>query len=199
MNEEPVFGLEGTPWRATDIRFDPQARRLNIDRNVPPSSHLAHSDTGQPSPVHDTLQRTWRHLNFFQFECDVNAFVPRVGGGPDGGGVKQVQVPWARPQSGFTLLMESLLVLCARTGMTVAELGRMLGEHAQRCWNVLLHHVERAHATIEVQEVKTIRRDDYLTVMNPLRAGASVIALVGREILRASGPDHTPIRCSMTI
>lgn len=178
MNEKQVFGLalglEGTPWRVTDIRFDPEHRRLDIDLDFPPGSRFPHPDTGQPSPIHDTLQRTWRHLNFFQFECYVNAFVPRVDGGPGGGGVKQVAVPWARPQSGFTLLMESLLVLCARTGMTVAELGRMIGEYAQRCWNVLLHQVERAHATIDVQEVKTLSVDevakrrghDYLTVVS---------------------------------
>ena len=127
MNEKQVFGLalglEGTPWRVTDIRFDPEARRLDLDLDFPPGSRFAHPDTGQPSPVYDTGQRTWRHLNFFQFECYVNAFVPRVDGGSGGGGVKQVPVPWARPQSGFTLLMESLLVLCARTGMTVAEFG----------------------------------------------------------------------------
>ena len=88
MNEKQVFGLalglEGTPWRVTDIRFDPEARRLDIDLDFPPGSRFAHPDTGQPGPVYDTLQRTWRHLNFFQFECCVNAFVPRVEGGPMG-------------------------------------------------------------------------------------------------------------------
>jgi transposase len=178
MNEKQVFGmalgLEGTPWRVTDIRFDPEARRLDIDLDFPPGSRFAHPATGQPSPVYDTLQRTWRHLNFFQFECYVNAFVPRVEGGPGGGGVKQVQVPWARPQSGFTLLMESLVVLCARTGMTVAEVGRVLGEYAQRCWKVLFHHVGRAHGQIEVRDVKVLSVDevakrrghDYLTVVS---------------------------------
>ena len=36
----------------------------------------------------------------------------------------------------------------------------MLGEHSQRCWNVLLHHVERVHAIIDMQEVKMIRVDE---------------------------------------
>ena len=29
-------------------------------------------------PVHDTLQRQWRHLNFFQFQAYIHAKVPRV-------------------------------------------------------------------------------------------------------------------------
>lgn len=177
MNEKHVFGLAlglaGTPWRVADIRFDPGPRRLDIDLDFPPGSRFDHPATGQPSPIHDTLQRTWRHLNFFQFECYVNAFVPRVDGGPEGG-VKQVAVPWARPQSGFTLLLESMVMLCARTGMTAAEVGRVLGEYAQRVWNVLFHHVERAHQAIEVQAVQTLSIDevakrrghDYLTVVS---------------------------------
>ena len=108
------------PWSVTHIRFDPALRRLDINLDFPPGSRFVHPDTGQSSPVYDTLQRTRRHLNFFPFECYVNAFVPHIEGGPDGV-VKQVPVPWARPQSGFTLLLESLLVLCARTGMTVAN------------------------------------------------------------------------------
>jgi transposase len=178
MNEKHVFGLalglEGTPWVVSEIRFDPEARRLDIDLDFPPGSRFPHPVSGQPAPIHDTQHRSWRHLNFFQFECYVHAWVPRVDGGAGGGGVKQVSVPWARPQSGFTLLMESLIVLCARTGMTVAEVGRMIGEYAQRCWKVLFHQVDRAHEVIDVKEVKDLSIDevakrrghDYLTVVS---------------------------------
>ena len=71
----------------------------------------------------------------------MNAFVPRVQVGPVGG-VKQVPVPWARPQSGFTLLLESLLVLCARTGMAVAKLGRMTNGAAEAL-NGIIQTVKR--------------------------------------------------------
>jgi hypothetical protein len=42
----------------------------------------------------------------------------------------QVEAPWARPQSGFTLLMEALVVMLARTGMSVAEAARVMGEYS---------------------------------------------------------------------
>ena len=32
----------------------------------------------EPCPVYDTRDRTWRHLNFFQYRCYVHAKVPRV-------------------------------------------------------------------------------------------------------------------------
>ena len=61
MNEKHVFGLAlgltGTPWRVSDIRFDPEQRRLDIDLDFQPGSRFDHPTTGQPSPLHDTLQR----------------------------------------------------------------------------------------------------------------------------------------------
>lgn len=177
MNQKDVFGLalglEGTPWQVIDIRFDREQRRLDLDLDFSPGTRFAHPQTGQPCAVYDTQQRTWRHLNFFQFECYVHAFVPRVEGGGDAG-VKQVPVPWARAQSGFTLLMEAMVVLCAQTGMTVAEVGRMMGEWPQRFWTVLHHHVGEAHAQLNVQEVRVLSVDevakrrghDYITVLS---------------------------------
>ena len=36
----------------------------------------------------------------------------------------------------------------------------MIGEYAQRCWNVLRHHVEQAHAVIDVEAVKVLSVDE---------------------------------------
>jgi hypothetical protein len=111
-------------------------------------------------------------LNFFQYECYLHAWVPRIDGGePDG--IKTVAVPWARPRSGFTLLMEAMMVLLSQTGMAVAEAARILGETAHRLWRVLFWHVDRAHEAIEVEAVTQLtvdetsmkRGQDYVTVL----------------------------------
>ena len=36
-------------------------------------------DQTQEGEVHDTQDRTWRHLNFFQYETYLHAWVPRGG------------------------------------------------------------------------------------------------------------------------
>ena len=59
--------------------------------------------------MHDTIERRWRHLDFFQYRCELVAKVPRTWCGKDR--VLQVQVPWAREGSGFTLMMEALMLL----------------------------------------------------------------------------------------
>ena len=64
-------------------------------------------------PIHDRTQRTWQHLHFFQYKAFVHAPLPRVKCGHCGK-VTRVEVPWARPGSGFTLLMDALILTLAK-------------------------------------------------------------------------------------
>ncbi len=164
----------------SNIELDLERQRLNIDLDFPPGSRFPHPETGEALPVYDTLQRSWRHQNFFQYECYINAFVPRVDGGPEQGKVRQVNVPWARAQSGFTLAMESMVMLLVQTGMTVKEAARTLGEYPQRIWSLIFHHVDIAFSRMPLKEVTSLSVDevskrrghDYLTVFSePGRPG----------------------------
>lgn len=183
MRDTAIFGLAlglaGTPWEVNEVSLDLEAKRLDIRLDFPPGTRFPRPSDGKLSSVYDTKERTWRHLNFFQYECHLHAWVPRVDGGePDG--IKQVEVPWARPGSGFTLLMEALMVILARTGMTVAEVGRVLVETAHRIWRVLFHHVGRAlgHRDLSrvreltVDETSVRRGHEYVTVMCEPARGA---------------------------
>ena len=192
-----ALGLEGSPWRVVDIRFDPELKRLDIDLDYPPGSRFNHPESGQPCSVYDSQMRTWRHLNFFQFECYVNAPVPRVDGGPDHG-VRQASVPWARPHSGFTLLMESMMMVLAQGGMTIAEAARAVGEYAQRVWTVVLHHVGVAHErmnldsvrVISVDEVCRARGQNYLTIISQPKGDGQPT----RVLLVIEGRDSKTLR-----
>jgi transposase len=167
-----ALGLEGTPWFVREITFDAEQRRLDLHLDFIPGTRFTHPISGQPAPVHDTVQKHWRHMNFFQFECYLQARVPRVQD-PEHG-VRLIPVPWARPDSGFSLLMEALMVLLGRTAMAVCEVARLVGEYAQRLWPVLHHYAESAHDRLDLSEVTTIGVDevsfrsgqDYLTVVS---------------------------------
>jgi transposase len=201
VDQKDVFavalGLAGTPWKVVDVSFDRELKRLNIELDFPPGSRFPHPATGEPCAVYDTEHRSWRHLNFFQFECYVNAHVPRVDGGPDAG-VKRVAVPWARPQSGFTLLMESMMLVLAQSGMTVAEAARVVGEYPQRVWSVLLRHVALAHGRMDLESVRVVSIDEvcrarghnYLTIVSePKRDGRPT-----RVLLAVEGRDSGALR-----
>jgi transposase len=59
--------------------------------------------------THDTVERTWQHLNFFQHTCFLHARVPRVQSSD--GSTRMFNVSWARPVSGFTLLFKAFSML----------------------------------------------------------------------------------------
>ena len=63
---------------------------------------------GVSCKAYDTDELTWRHLNFFQHQTFLHAGTPRVDCSQCG--IHRVAVPWARPDSGFTLLFEALVV-----------------------------------------------------------------------------------------
>lgn len=103
---QAALGLQ-EPWRVDRIEFDAEAERLDIDLNFPRGARFACPEADHMDcPVHDTEDKSWRHLDFFQHQAYLHARVPRVRC-PEHG-VRMVVVPWARPGSGFTLLFEAL-------------------------------------------------------------------------------------------
>ena len=82
--------------------------------------------------VHDRLRRSWRHLDFFQYEAWLHADVPRVACSGCGK-TTQVAVPWTREGSGFTALFEALaLSLCAQ--MPVRQAAELLRCSDKQLW-----------------------------------------------------------------
>ena len=111
MNSEALFstalGLQ-PPWQVKGVTFSvdgPTHNELHLRIGFPPGTRFS-DGTGKPCPVHDTVGRQWQHLSFFGPVCYLHCAVPRITTGD--GHVRTVEVPWARPGSGFTLLFEAL-------------------------------------------------------------------------------------------
>lgn len=149
------------PWFVESCDLDSENGRLTLRLGWQPGAKFpARDGDGSLHPVHDSEEREWRHLNFFQYETYLVARLPRVRDAE--GRVVTAEVPWARPGSGFTLLMEALLMkLCAE--MPVLAVGRLVGEHDTRIWRVLRHYVDRVHAEEDWEEVKTVGVDEIAT------------------------------------
>ena len=99
-----ALGL-ASPWKVVSCNFDPAAKSLELVIDFERGSRFADPETGKDCPVHDTVQRSWEHLRFFEHRTTIHARVPRIK--TPSGAVKTVEVPWAKPHSGFTLLMEA--------------------------------------------------------------------------------------------
>ena len=136
-----------------DVRFDAEQRRLDLRIDFPKGSRFACPECGREGcEVHDTEEKTWRHLDFFQHQAYLTARVPRVSC-PEHK-VHQVEVPWARERSGFTLLFEALVMALVKE-MPVAAVSALIGETDMRIWRVMHHYVGEA---VEAQDLSGLER-----------------------------------------
>jgi transposase len=191
MDELTLFSLAlglAKPWQVVDLKFSKEEGRLDLwlDFGKGAKFSCPSCDETPEGEVHDTMERTWRHLNFFQYETYLHARVPRIRCGTCG--VKQVDVPWARPGSGFTLLFE-LLVLSLSREMSVAAVAELTSEHANRLWRILKHYVERARRAVDLRTFHKLGIDEfairkghvYMTSFGDLEASRVIFLGEGRK------------------
>ena len=177
------------PWRVSRTEFDPEQAQLDLyldfERGARfgcPAKDCAH----EGCEVHDTTDKTWRHLDFFQHKAFLHARAPRVRC-PEHG-VRQVSVPWARPGSGFTLLFEAL-VLSFAAAMPMAKVAAMTREHDTRIWRVVEHHVHAARDQLDCSGVRRVGVDetsartgqDYISIFADMHARRVLFATEGRS------------------
>jgi transposase len=181
-----ALGLE-SPWYVERTEFDAEAKRLDVYLDFGKGGRFTCAECGVGGcPAHDTSEKTWRHLNFFQHEAYLHARVPRASCGDCG--VKLVDVPWARSGSGFTLLFEAMVLAMAKA-MPLAAVAKLVGEHDTRLWRVIHHYVEIAreevsHAGVRrvgVDETSLKRGHNYLTLFVDLNQARVLFATEGRE------------------
>lgn len=152
-----ALGL-ASPWTVARVEFSQQEQQLDLWLDFPAGSAFACPECGASCKVHDTSERTWRHLDFFQHRTLLHARQPRIDC-PDHG-VKTVAVPWARPGSGFTLLMEAYVLMLVQNGMTPTEAGRIVAVHDTRIWRLLHHYVQEARARADYSTVRAVGMDE---------------------------------------
>lgn len=165
---EAALGVSA-PWQVTGTDFDTAARTLTIRVDFIAGSRFALAGMDGQHPVHDTVAKRYRHLNFFQHECFLEVRVPRVKLPDDS--VRQVDPPWAGKLSGFTLLFEALvLMLCQQ--MTFAAAARLVGESRHRVATICERYVELVLAQTDlsavrelaIEETSRARGHDYITL-----------------------------------
>ena len=175
------------PWAVIRSEFDAAARQLDIHIDFVAGSRFGCPTCGAADcPAYDSEQMSWRHLNFFQHQAFLHARVPRVH--CPRCGVKTLNVPWARPDSGFTLLFEALIMSLV-SAMPVNTVARLVGEHDTRLWRVIHHYVDRARAKVDLSAVRRVAIDEtaarrghnYITLFVDIDQACVVFATEGRD------------------
>lgn len=183
---QQALGLT-TPWTVVRSDFDSEVGRLDVQIDFIPGSRFACPNCGATDcPAYDTQRKTWRHLNFFQHQTYLNARVPRVR--CETCGIRQVGVPWARSDSGFTLLFEAM-VMTMVSAMPVKAVARIVGEHDTRLWRVVHHYVDEGRARTDAAEVTRVAIDetaarrghDYITLFVDIDQARVLFASAGKD------------------
>lgn len=175
------------PWIVKKIEFNKEEKRLDIWIDFIPGSKFLCPECGEvEKSVHDTSEKIWRHLNFFQNKTYLHCRVPRVI--CNSCGVHQVIVPWARKQSGFTLLMDAMILIMAED-MPVLKVAEIIDEYDTRIWRVILYYIEEARerevfsgiTSIGIDEKACAKGHQYITVVADLEKSKIIHVCEGRN------------------
>lgn len=96
------------PWGVENVELKLAAGEVHIYVALPPKELWVCPECLAQAPIHDHRERTWRHLDTFQYRTILHARVPRLN--CPNHGIKQIRVPWAEDSSRFTALFEALAI-----------------------------------------------------------------------------------------
>lgn len=183
------------PWYIKDIQFSAENKRLDIHIDFRKGAifHYESADENIKGnfKVYDTVDKQWRHLNFFEHECYLHARIPRLD--ITDTIKRQVNPPWSGLGSGFTLLFE-VLVLQLASHMPVHTVSRIVGESDYKIWSLIERYVNLALASNDYSNLTAVGMDE-----TSLRKGHDYITLFvdllkKRTVFIAEGNDQKTVK-----
>ena len=175
------------PWYIANYKLDPISKNLNVWLDFRRGSKFPCPKCSKPDcSAYDTKEKVLRHINYFQYATYLHCRVPRVK--CSNCGVLQIEVPWAREKSGFTLRMEALILELAKE-MPVLKVGKLLGETDKRLWRVINHYVDEARSKEDFSDVVSIGVDEtsrkkgheYITLVADIKNSKVIFACEGKD------------------
>ena len=183
---EQALGIR-EPWYISDVKFSAEEKRLDIFINFKKGAKFSFSkDDKEEYSAYDTREKTWRHLNFFEYECFLHARIPRIRNKE--GKTKVIKAPWEGRLNGFTLLFEAL-ILQLTFCMPVAQISRLIKVSDDKIWRLLEKYVLDAYEVetleninqIGIDETSSRKRHDYITLFVDLIKKKTVYVTDGRS------------------
>lgn len=149
------------PWYVFHHELDKDEKTLHIYIEYRSGAKFTCPNCGASGcKVHDILDqnRTWRHLDFWQYRTELHARMPRVTC-ESCNKIRTVFIDWARPGAGLSTLFENH-VMSLMVEMPVAAVARKVGEHDTRLWRVFKHYVDIAIENIDISNLKRVAMDE---------------------------------------
>jgi transposase len=193
MTPEKLFhellGL-GLNWEVIESRFDRERGIVFLE--IRETSRLWEAarcpeDGGLVFCYDHTEVLTWRHLNVFQYRCEITCRLPR-GKCRQCGRVFRVRPPGEGLSMHFTKEFEAFALLLMRE-MPVSKAAELVGETDTRLWRLLFRQVDAAHeeadfsdvCMVGVDEMNVRKGHEYITVFADLARKRVLFAAEGKD------------------
>lgn len=181
------------PWLVTNVDLRMQEKLVEIHVQWPADHGVECPECGRSCSIKDHREeRRWRHLDTMQFQTIIKSRVPRSEC-PEHG-VKTISVPWAGPNSRFTLLFEQLAIDVMIAAKSIKEAARLLGLSWDQVHHIQARAVERGLARRELDEIKNVGIDEksflkghkYASLMVDIDGGRILDVVQGRTLEAAN-------------
>ena len=178
------------PWFIENMEFDQSQGRLDVHIGFTKGSEFFFEDKSLGISgrfkAYDSTVKTWRHMNFFQYQCYLHTKVPRVDLG--NGKYRLVKTPWEGLSNGFTLLFEAMLMELVRL-MPVRQVANLCRLTDHRLWALMKKYTTLARAQadyssvtkIGVDETAARRGHDYVSLFVDVEEHKTLYVAKGRD------------------
>jgi transposase len=167
-----LLGLTA-PWNVEKVELKLTEGEVHITVGLPPEELWVCPECLERAPIYDHKERTWRHLDTFQYRTFLHGRVPRLQCPTHG--TKQLRVPWAEEKARFTALFECIAIDWMRVA-PLASVASRLGLSWDEAAGIQERAVRRGLARRKSEPVKNLgidetsfqRRHEYVTIVNDL-------------------------------
>ncbi len=183
------------PWFVNKIEFSETEKKLDIYLDFKKGSVFHYEEKEEENSgkfkAYDTVEKTWRHMNFFEHQTYLHARVPRVK--ISDSKIRKIKVPWEGVNNGFTLLFEAFILQLA-SHMPVNVISKLVKESNYKLWDILDKYVDTALSNNDYSDVTAVGVDE-----TSARKGHNYISLFvdlnkRKTIFIADGKDSDTVK-----
>jgi transposase len=179
---QQILGLT-EPWAVKSVTLRPKEHEVEVEVTCT-ETHWGCPLCNRRMHVHDSEERTWRHLDTCQFKTLIRCPVPRVKCAEHG--TQAVAVPWAEKHGRFTRLFERFAIEVLQACST-AEAARLVDISWDEADGIKTRAVQRGlerkpvrvNPDLCVDEKSVARGQEYVTVVARVDEAGTTVDYVG--------------------
>ena len=180
------------PWFIENIELNQETKQLDVYISFRRGATFPSKNPDYPHEykAYDSVLKTWRHLNFFEYKCFLHCRTPRIQ--PDKGKTELISPPWTGINAGFTLMFEAfLLQLCVC--MPVKAASRIVGENDDKLWRLLEKYTIGARSHEDYTDLENVGMDETSQKKNHNYVSLFVDLNKGRTVYVSEGKSHETV------